>query len=179
MSINIRNLKVSLGGSTFDTTTDSLEAISDKLITGITSASSGGFIVEDGTDGTPNITTVATSGTANTFGSWTQIDASLAQDSYICGISINAPSVANANENFVLEIGTGANPSEVTKLRFSFVIAYRLVTDVENSTFMPTYLPLSIPVKIASGTRITARVSNSSANARDLYVGVQYYKTLS
>ena len=132
------------------------------------SATTTGIIVEDGTTGTPNVITLATDASAETFGAWTEIDASVSANSWIDCITIGKDGVS-AVDNCVIEIGTGAAASEVTKIRKSFGSA---IVDI-NIT-----IPLSIPIKVASGTRIAARASNKAANSISLYTGLSMYQSL-
>lgn len=144
-----------------------LNAIYD-AVAAILPVTSTGVIVEDGATGTPCVTTLYTSTNPNTFGDWVQIDASVSGDSWICGVIVT-PGAA-AVRHWVLEIGTGAGGAESTKIRFSW-------RDGGSATPGPFVLPVSVPIKVTSGTRIAARVSNSTGQ-EDCKVAVQYYQSL-
>jgi len=136
------------------------------------SATTNGVIVQDGTDGTPNIVYVGSSATANTFGNWVELDAATDADSWLCIVTNIYP--ATSNYNVLLEIGTGAAGNEVTKVRLS----YRYGRDSEVGLFPPVIFNLPIPIKIASGTRIAARAATSAASAMDMAVSICRYQSL-
>jgi len=166
------------GARTFDKATDSLEALRDKINTLSTpvstaSATTTGVIVEDGTSGTPNVVSAASESLANTFGSWVQVDASAAADCWISSVLVSV-SNTGTDPNTCIEIGTGAAGSEATKGRWSFL--YKFSSDV--GYLPPVTIPLPIPIKVASNTRIAVRASDSQTAAKNYTIGVQYYKTL-
>ena len=133
-----------------------------------------GVIVEDGTDATPNIVTVPTHATQNTWGNWTEIDAAVAADSWICSVVVNWAALAAASHHVVVEIGTGDAASEATKIRFSFTV----VSVSEAGYRASVVYPILIPIKVASGTRIACRLGKSSNGAVNFSIGVQYYQSL-
>ena len=170
-------LSKAAGSRTFDKATDSLESIKDAIDTistpvSTTSATTNGVIVEDGTSGTPNIVALASSATANTFGAWVEVDASVSADSWIKAITVTHSH--NNTVSFVIEIGIGGAGSEATKIRFSGYLRYASIAGF----VVPTVYNLSIPIKVASGTRIAARVSDSYAAENSFKVGVQYYQSI-
>ena len=170
-------LSKAAGARTFDKATDSLEAIRDKINTISTpvsnaSATTTGVIVEDGTSGVPSTVDASSSATANTFGSWVQVDASVSADSWINAIIMVLIPVDAAN--FVVEVGIGAAGAESNIIRFSNYL--RVGSDTE-SISMNVY-SLSIPIKIASGTRIAVRVADSRTVALTYRFGVQYYQSI-
>ena len=170
-------LSKAAGTRTFDKATDSLEAIRDKINTISTpvsnaSATTTGVIVEDGTSGVPSTVDASSSATANTFGSWVQVDASVSADSWINAIIMVLIPVDAAN--FVVEVGIGAAGAESNIIRFSNYL--RVGSDTE-SISMNVY-SLSIPIKIASGTRIAVRVADSRTVALTYRFGVQYYQSI-
>ena len=201
-------LSKAAGARTFDKATDSLEMLSDKAgaytgdggaaaddsvkaeldlikaktdtITGAAvssaSATTTGIIAEDSAmgTGTPNVVTVASTTTANNFGSWVEVDASVSADSWLCSIIVTPTDHVGLDINTVIEIGTGAAGSEVSKIRFSFLIEVITAAGVH----IPFQFSLPIPIKVASGTRIAARVSDSEAAINNYGLSVQYYQTI-
>jgi len=169
-------LSKAAGGNTFNKTTDSLEAIRDALpaapVSSVASATAAGTAVQDGTSGTPNIVEIIASGSANTFGSWTELDAAAAADSWIFCITVNP--TGSGSKSFVLEIGTGGAGAEVTKIRSSL---YH--TNYSDVGVLPVIvLTLPVPIKVASGVRIAARCANSVAAANSMRIGISYYQGL-
>ena len=199
-------LSKAAGGNTFVKATDSAEMLSDKIgaFTGdggvdaddsakaildliktktdtiaaspvsTASATTTGVIVEDGATGTPNIVAVTSSASANTFGAWAEIDASASANSWICTISIYQTTNTVATKK-VIEIGTGAGGAEATKIRESFCL-YR--TAAASDLMYPVILVLPIPIKVASGVRIAARMADETASAVACDVSVPMYQTL-
>jgi len=132
----------------------------------------GATIVEDTATATPSIVSITSVATANTWSSWVEVDASVAANSWINAITVSVNCSDDAN--LVVELGTGAAGAEATKIRFSYRI--EMLTNVG---FFPTIVyPLALPIKVASGTRIAVRVSESTANSYVFKVGVQYYRGL-
>jgi len=199
MSIILTNLKDDLSKAmntstslTFDRTTDSLEAIRDEIGSSVgasisadiaavktvvdaigntvsdVSTTTTGVIVEDGATGTPNVVTVVSSADAHTFGPWAQIDASVSANSQINSVIVHITGAQS--ESMCIEIGTGANSSEATKIRFS-------VTTVNAAQHIYVF-PVTIPIKVASGTRVAARLSTTNGASRTANVSVQYYQSL-
>lgn len=193
------------GGNAFDKATDSLEMLSDKVgaYTGdggtgaddsikaeidlvkaktdtiaaspvsTASGTAAGVIVEDGTSGTPNVTATPALETANTFSAWAQIDASVSANSWICSVGIGLPPVAD--RKWVVELGTGAAGSEATKMRWSGY--HNEVTQVGYPNILN--ITLSIPIKVASGTKLSVRAATDVGNAADVFqISVQYYQSL-
>jgi hypothetical protein len=189
---------------TYSKTTDSLEAIADTVgtaaelakvpksdaavtwnatalasiksygnIVSLASATTAGVIVEDGNTGTANVVTITSKDdTANTFGSWTQIDASASANSWLASITISFFNWG-ASGVCVLEIGTGVALSEATKVRCSFYFTY--MSGV--GCMIPVGITFPIPIKIASGTRIAARLATGDAN-KSINLGHQLYQSL-
>lgn len=163
------------------TRTKGLDDIHDDIVVSNTSCTVAGTIVEDGSSGTPCLTSVVSSDTANTFGAWTEIDASVSADSWIKSITIT-PHWANPAADDILkiciEIGTGAGASETTKIRHTLAMVVWF-DDAVGYAFVPAMIiNLPIPIKVASGTRIAARVSDEKAAAFTYWIGVQYYQGL-
>ena len=162
-------------GGTFDRTTDSNEALREKLDTLPTTLplyTTTGTIVQDGTTGTPNIVSVVPSGSANTFGVWAVLDASAAAIMELCLLTIE--SSATANRTCVLEIGIGAEGAEAPIFRLSWYD--RVVTSVG---YVPGHcVAIPVPIKVAASARITARVSVNGTSADVLSVGLSSYTNL-
>lgn len=134
-----------------------------------TSATIAGTIVQDGATGTPNIVTVASNASANTFGNWTALDAAAAADVWISHVTVMPQT---GSKNCCLEIGTGASPA--TKIRFSFCEGE--LSGVGHIPIVVFTLP--IPIKVASGTAISARASASTPGPVSFFIGLSYYAGL-
>lgn len=107
-------------------------------------------------------TAVASSTTADTKGSWVELDAStaFAVDGFWVFIGHNS---STSNLDVLVDIGTGAASSEVV-----------LVPDLLYSTgdaFGEAYL-VYIPMAIASGTRLSARCQDGSTSALTIKVAM-------
>ena len=114
--------------------------------------------------GTPTIVEVLSSATANTFGSWVEIEDSLSSDSEVCSfVSLGAGAAAAS----VFEFATGASGSEVVFARIT----------IPGIAGMFTY-HFSPRIKIASGSRIAVRVSDTLASAPTYYVSLQWFQGL-
>lgn len=145
----------------------------DAIVTAtVTTASTttAGTIVQDGTTGTPNTVQVTTNASANTFGSWGTIDASVSADSWIMGVSI--ATAGTANIAYVTEIGIGAGPTTI--VRFSFKIWEQTAAGYHPTLFVP----FPIPIKVASGTAISCRAACSVAIAHSVEFGLSMYQGL-
>lgn len=149
--------------TTIDTVVDAIDVVTADL--------AAGKIVEDTSTGTPKVVSASSSATANTFGSWAEIDASTSADSWLAGITVSVPPKAAAYV-FCIEIGTGAAASELTKIRISF--SYQYKSDVGYLT--PLVYSLPMPIKVLSGTRIAARASDDQAAANALLIGLTMYQ---
>lgn len=136
-----------------------------------------GTIKQAATTGTPDVVTVTSSASANTFGSYTQLVEAVSADSWVAGFTwnITASTVATpAVVNFVIEIGTGAEAAESTIIRYSGNVDY--TSDVGYR--LPVNFSLPVPIKIVSGTRLSARASTGTADAMNFIVGISYYQGL-
>ena len=137
-----------------------------------------GTIVEDTTTATPNITTLQTSASANTWGTIVERNAAVASDVYVNSISVTPDSPGN----YCIELLTGAGGAEVTKIHYSFV-ATSAGSSFDES-FDQSFISLANTVnfnltrsiKIPSGTRIALKVSCGEAGQRTVYASVQYGK---
>ncbi len=129
--------------------------------------STSGTIVEDTSTGTAKVIDCASSASANTFGSWAAFDASTAVASYICGITVQCADATAKTST--IEIGTGAENSEVTIIRFSFGVG---------AAFQPFAYPIVVPILVAASTRIAIRATDSEAGANTYSIGIQYYNSL-
>jgi len=130
---------------------------SDKVIT----------IVQDTETGTPDVVTATSSATANTFGSWVTVDASAAADCWISHITV-LPATADEACNWCIEIGTGASPA--AKIRLSGGLT--TVSAAGHDMSIP--FAITYPVKVASGTAISVRASDSHASANNYSIGVSF-----
>jgi len=139
----------------------------------VASCTQTGTIVEDTAAGTPKLTQIGSSGTINTFGAWVEHDASVSADSWIAIISIIRISNAKG-PGAVLEIGVGASGSEVTKIRLS----HKWMYDTDAGYQSPIIFSLPIPIKVASGVRIAARIADDGAAVNYYKISISYYQGL-
>ena len=106
---------------------------------------------------------VPSSGTGDTFGAWTELDASTAAERTLKSISLGLPS-ANALQSGILEIGVGGSGSESAVIRRAFC----------NPTSHSQVYAIKVSnVTIASGSRVSARAKDSEASARNYLVMVE------
>lgn len=182
-----------------DRTTDSNEAISTKIgtpadtdvstdianvqasvdaipttapVVSATACTTNGVIVEDGTSGTPNIVSVAPSGTTNTFGAWTEIDASTSANSWLTCVTDAIDGLVGDIKS-VIEIGIGGAGAEVTIWRKSYQAIFGA-----SESFNTMNFNLSLPKYIASGTRIAARVSQTGTGTNAHLMSIQRYQSI-
>lgn len=147
------------GSYTYDNTTDSLEAIRDYSVVGNICTTTAGTIIQDGATGAPNSVNVTGHSSADTFGSWTALDASTASIVWISHIICQM----NAADQYCIEIGTGGGPTTI--IRFSFQC-------VANDILA---LPISPPIKVAASTAISARVATHGGGFDVANIGLSYY----
>lgn len=111
-------------------------------------------------------------GTANTKGSWAQLQASTAVDVAavfgVIGFNNDAGRAAGANSN--LDIGLGAGGSEFVVLPDIVTQTWAATWDGPNDVF---FQPVSCP--IPSGTRIAARLACSTNTAGDRTIDLALY----
>jgi hypothetical protein len=104
--------------------------------------------------------TATASATVNTKGSWVQLIASTSANSSLLSIDLSQISVSNTGTATLLDIGTGASGSETVLLsNIAAGSARSFITASSNNR-----LNFSVPVKIASGTRIAARIQGERAS---------------
>lgn len=138
-----------------------------QTVVDLKSTTTDGTIVTDVIAGTPKIVTPASSGSANTFGSWVAYDASTSAISWVCGVTIGVPARAKTIDAQI-DIGV----SESTKISIPFNYFYK--TDVG---YLPTIVvTFPIPIKVAASGAIDIRASDSEANANTYRVGLIYYQ---
>lgn len=125
-----------------------------------------GKIVEDWDVGYPKVVLRPSPAEVRVFSAWGSFDDSLSADSWICSVNYFPPA---AITNFVLELGIGAEGSELTIARWSGCCG-------ENSQMHTFILP--IPIKVVSGIRLAFRVADEHAESQDHIVSVQYYQGL-
>jgi len=101
-------------------------------------------------------TTVASSASANTYGSWTEMRSAAGNALYIVGVSLYA---LNTVQYTQLDIGTGAAASETSVSEVLFN------TDATNGIDQTVYLPY--PIAVAASTRIACRTADEDASARN------------
>jgi hypothetical protein len=99
---------------------------------------------------------VTASASTHTKGSWTQLLASSSANASLIVIGVN--NFANATDtSSLLDIGTGASGSE-TALISNIAVGGNVATNANASCYFP------VPIKIASGTRIAARIQSVVAS---------------
>lgn len=111
--------------------------------------------------GTSRATSIASSTTANTKGSWVELDAStaFAVDGFFVYIGRNS----GANFDVLVDIGIGVLDSEV-------VLVPDLLYSTGDTAGEAIFIP--IPMSIASGTRISARCQDRVASATTIDVAI-------
>ena len=129
-----------------------------------------GRIVEVSASGYPSDSATSITTDTNIFGVWAQVNGSVSEDSLIGSIIIT-PSVS-ASGYATLEIGTGVASSEMPIMRMSIYFNY----SVENPTASPLVYVPSRPIKVTTGTRISARGSQS-AGVSSIIISVQLYQS--
>ncbi len=196
-SVISRILSKTSDTSTFTPVTDSMEMISDKIGAYAGTSRAGatesvkaeldlikvrtdllrgtvtGVIVEDGATGLASITWLISHANANSFGVWVVIDASTSAISYICSVTV-APAAVWLGTGYVLEIGTGTEGNEVTKIRYSF----RPYVKTDAGFGLPIVFTLPIPIQVAASTRITGRIARGTDGAATHYCSLQMYQSL-
>lgn len=101
-------------------------------------------------------TTVASSASADTYGSWTEMRAAAGNALYIVGVSLYA---LNTEQYTQLDIGTGAAASETSVSEVLFN------TDGTNGIDQTVYF--TYPIAVAASTRIACRTADEDASARN------------
>jgi len=147
-----------------------IEAFMQQILNKFAPGTITGVIVEDTTTGTPKVASLA-SGDANTFGAWAEVDASASANSWICGITW--ATVNTTATSMIIEIGTGTAGNEATKIRISLTAIYTASATV----LVHGVYPIVKLIKVASGIRISARLSANVASL-GTKIGVQYYQNL-
>lgn len=132
------------------------------------SATVTGTIKEDTSTATPKISVITSPSGANSFGSWVIHDSAVSTTSWIFAITVDCEETSAFNH--VIELGTGASPA--TKIRFSGRLG------ALNADICLVYT-LPIPIKVASGTRLSLRASDSRTNGALTYnMSIQMYQGL-
>ena len=142
-----------------------LQDIVDNIVS-VTYTLSEGTVVADTVTGTPKIVTPASSGTANTYGSWVAVDASTSAASYISLVTVGLPARGKTIDA-AIDIGV----SETAVITIPFNYFYK--SDVG---YLPTVvLPINPPIRVAASGAIDARVTDNEANANTYRIGVTYH----
>ena len=116
-------------------------------------------------DTSPNIIssasgiTVTANASVNTKGSWTQLVSSSSGNTSFIVVLANSINVAATNTATLLDIGTGASGSETTVIADVAVGASGVTSGGSGNIF-------GVPFKIASGTRISARIQSVVAGGK-------------
>ncbi|KKM77874.1 hypothetical protein LCGC14_1365630 [marine sediment metagenome] len=143
-----------------------IDGIVDKILS-VTYTLSEGTVVADTVAGAPKIVTPASSGTANTYGSWVAVDASTSAASYISLVTVGCPA-RGATIDAAIDIGVSENA--VITIPFNYF--YR--SDVG---YLPTVVfPINPPIRVAASGAIDARITDNEANANTYRVGVTYHQ---
>ena len=169
ISIDIFNLDGKIGEpADADIATDiaNVQTVVDALPTtgavpSTASATATGVIVQDGATGAPNIITFANTNGVNTFTAFAAFDASASADSYVSHLSVYGSYASSFN--YCVEIATGGAGSEVVKARFSGFSSVRY-NGVAAVYVVKDKFVLPVPIKVASGVRISAHVSTTVDN---------------
>lgn len=101
-------------------------------------------------------TTVTSSASADTYGSWTEMRAASGNALYIVGVSLSVTTSAAYTQ---LDIGTGAAASETS------VSETKFRSDENNDVDQTIYFPY--PIAVAASTRIACRTADEDAIARN------------
>ena len=120
----------------------------------------------------PSAGTAVPTGAANTFGAWTQLAAAATEDDLILGIALTTFQVV-ANGIYVeCQIGVGGVGAEVAIAAVR--ASQQWVTAAGVMALGAIMLP--IPVRVASGARIAARVADVLAATDSISVSLLYAK---
>jgi hypothetical protein len=114
---------------------------------------------------TSAITTVTANILSNTKGSWTQLVASSSGNTSFIVVQANSISAAATNTATLLDIGTGASGSETT-------IIGDVAVGASGSAGQGVTNIYGVPFKVASGTRISARIQSVVASGKTASVTV-------
>lgn len=119
-------------------------------------ASGGYFLIPTG----PSVgTTVQSSASANTYGSWVEMSASAPADLFIVGVRL--ANFGGVTSYITLDIGTGAGGAESSVGE----IPFGGMDPGTDSGLQGFTVMFPFPMPVASGTRIAARVADNVASA--------------
>jgi hypothetical protein len=102
-----------------------------------------------------------TSASADTYGAWVEMVASLAAESLLFGVALQVPSVTS-NDSSQMQIGTGAGGSETVVATIPIGGELGVVASGRN-------LALPDPILVAATTRIACRIAHSGAAGASTY----------
>lgn len=158
----IRKMRQKLTSPSWDQDKHSNEALHGYI------SGEGVTVVEDSDSGTPDVTSLSSSGTANTFGSAVSVDASTAANAWLCSasIGINYAAARGATDFAVVEILVDA----ASVWRGSFFCPENVATTDVNTTCLVFPIP---GIYVPAGSAITAKVADSVASVLNYRVGVQ------
>jgi hypothetical protein len=97
--------------------------------------------------------TVTANSSAHTKGAWAEVIASSSSNASLLVLLVNNISAGSNNTATLIDIATGASGSET-------VILSNIAVGAAVSTSIPLGLVANIPLKIASGTRLSARIQS-------------------
>jgi len=98
--------------------------------------------------------TITASVSAHTYGAWTEIVASLAQDTQMLGVFVNLGRVNGTNSASIISFGFGASGSETE------FVAFACGSIGEGSIASANGIFVQLPISLPSGTRIAARLQS-------------------
>lgn len=114
-------------------------------------------------------TTLTASSTPHTKGAWTQLIASTTEETTLLAVGMTTVAITNTDTATLLDIGVGASGSE------SAIVSNIAVGSANAGATGADGLYFFIPIKIASGSRISARIQSVVAS-RSGVVTVFAYK---
>jgi hypothetical protein len=126
---------------------------------GLVTRSNGPYLIPAG----PGLgTSVSSSTSADTYGSWVEMAADVGADILILGAMVRT---ATSSVDYVqLDIGTGANPSEIS-------VGEQYFSIVTNAGGEPVAMAmLDKPIFVADGTRLSCRTADENASAVPILV---------
>ena len=107
-------------------------------------------------------TTVAKPGSANTYGSWVEMEDSAPAALFIVGVLVE--DIQNSNTYIQVDIGVGAESSEVS--------VSEVKRGEQQSSGNADLITLPYPIPVAAGVRIACRTAGSTAGADTIAVSL-------
>ena len=136
----------------------SAKAIAKEVKVGLSSSGGGQFFIPAG----PTVgTSVASSGTANTYGSWVELEDVTGADLFIIGALVTTPSFSATYVQ--LDIGVGASGSESSVGEAVKLAGVAGATQTTDLTYGAS--PVTPWIPVAANKRITCRTADNEATA--------------